>query len=350
MENTPLVTPVREAHRIDEIRLAAYLKAHLEDFAKPLLVRQFEGGQSNPTYLLDANGRQWVLRRKPPGTLLPSAHQVDREYRVMKALEGSEIPVPKMRLLCRDESVLGTMFFVMDHVPGRILRNLTMPDFQPAERRAIFSDMNRVLAALHTRDYRAIGLEDFGKTGSYYVRQISRWSRQYLAAQTETIKEMDLLMEHLPRLVPQTEAVGVIHGDFRLENLLIHPTEPRVVAVLDWELSTLGHPLGDLAYNCLGYHYQQAGSDRNLSEIAGPATGIPTEEEYLAWYCERTGRASIENWNFYLSFAVFRLASILQGVYQRGLQGNASSDTAIERGRLAPQAAEMAWNFIKNMV
>ena len=350
MKNTPIVTPVREAHRIDEARLADYLKEHLEDFTGPLVVRQFEGGQSNPTYLLESNGRKWVMRRKPPGQLLPSAHQVDREYRVMKALEGSEVPVPKMRLLCRDESIVGTVFFVMDHVPGRVLRNLTLPDFPPEQRRAIFSDMNRVLAALHTQDYRAIDLEDFGKTGSYYSRQISRWSRQYLAAQTAPIREMDLLMEHLPRLVPKTEAVGVIHGDYRLENLLIHPTEPRVVAVLDWELSTLGHPLGDLAYNCLGYHYQQDGSDSSLGDIAGPASGIPTEEEYLAWYCERTGRASIENWNFYLAFAVFRLASILQGVYKRGLQGNASSDTALERGRLAPMAAAMAWDFIKDLV
>ena len=350
MKNTPLVTPVREAHRIDETRLAEYLDGQLEGFTGPLVVRQFEGGQSNPTYLLEANHRKWVLRRKPPGPLLPSAHQVDREYRVMKALEGSEVPVPKMRLLCQDESIIGAVFFVMDHIPGRVLRNMTMPDFTPGERRAVFSDMNRVLAALHTRDYQAIGLEGFGKTGSYYDRQISRWSRQYLAAQTEPIKEMDLLMEHLPRLVPQTEAVGVIHGDYRLENLLIHPTEPRVVAVLDWELSTLGHPLGDLAYNCLGYHYRQPGTDCSLSDIAGKQTGIPTEEEYLGWYCERTGRASIENWNFYLSFAVFRLASILQGVLKRGLQGNASSDTALERGGLARQTAEMAWDFIKDQL
>ncbi|MFH1137127.1 MAG: phosphotransferase [Pseudomonadota bacterium] len=349
MDNAPILTPIKDAHRFDEKRLAEYLADNLAEFKGPLAITQFEGGQSNPTFLLEAAGRKWVLRRKPPGQLLPSAHQVDREYRVMKALEGTRVPVPKMLLLCRDETVMGSMFFVMEHIPGRVLRDSKLPGFSPEERRAVYRDMNQNLAELHNLDYKKLGLEDFGKPGNYYARQISRWSRQYLAARTDDIPEMDALMEHLPRAIPASDEAGVIHGDFRMENHLFHPTAAKSVAVLDWELSTLGHPLGDLAYHCMPYHAEMKDASGTLSDIAGPQTGLPTEKEYLAWYCERTGRAGIEHWNFYLAFALFRMAGILQGVYKRGLLGNASSAAALERGKHARLAAVTGWKLLQEM-
>jgi aminoglycoside phosphotransferase (APT) family kinase protein len=347
MKTEAKLTPVRDAHRFDEVALVEYLKVYLDDFCRPLTVLQFEHGQSNPTFLLTAGNKQYVLRKKPPGKLLPSAHQVDREYRVMKALAHTEVPVPIMYHLCEDETVMGTSFFVMEYVDGRLFRDLTLPGISPHERRAIYLEMIRVLAALHSVDYVALGLVDFGKPGNYFARQVGRWSKQYVASKTDHIPSMENLMNYLPQNVPQDDTTCIAHGDIRLENMLFHPSEPKMLALLDWELSTLGHPLGDLAYSCGPYHFSMAGN-RSLVGIAGSETGIPTESEFVEEYCRQTGRESIPNWNFYMAFAFFRLASILQGVYKRGLMGTASSTHALERGRLTRSTSDLAWSFIEN--
>jgi len=346
MKTEAKLTPVRSAHRFDEHALDIYLQNYFQGYRGPLSVRQFEGGQSNPTFLLTAaEGKKYVLRKKPPGKLLPSAHQVDREYRVMKALEKSDVPVPAMYLLCEDKNIIGTTFFVMEYVQGRILEDINLPDMTPAERRAIYFDMARVLAALHSVDYTALGLENYGKPGNYFIRQIGRWSKQYVAAKTDEIPSMERLMEYLPANVPADDTSCIVHGDYRMGNMLFHPTEPKVAALLDWELSTLGHPLGDLGYCCMFYHAGIAGRT-SVAGLAGPAGGIPTEKEFLAEYCRLSGRCSIPNWNFYLAFSFFRLASILQGVYKRGIMGNASSTEAVERGRMARDIADLAWALL----
>jgi aminoglycoside phosphotransferase (APT) family kinase protein len=346
MKTDAKLSAVREAHRFDENALNEYLKNNLEGYAGPLKVQQFEGGQSNPTFLLIAGGKEYVMRKKPPGKLLPSAHQVDREFRVMKALEQSDVPVPEMYLLCEDENIIGTTFFVMEHVQGRVLEDITLPGMTPEERHAIYFDMVRVLAALHSVDYVDLGLDNYGKPGNYFRRQIGRWSKQYVAAQTDEIESMERLMEYLPANVPADETSCIVHGDYRMGNMLLHPTKPKVVALLDWELSTLGHPLGDLGYSCMFYRSGIAGRI-SLDGLTGSKTGIPSEEEFLAEYCRLTGREGIPNWNFYLAFSFFRLASILQGVYKRGIMGNASSTEAIERGRLAREIADIAWKLIE---
>lgn len=336
---------VRANHRFDEAALERYLAAHVFDFRGPLTVRQFSGGQSNPTFMLEATGRRYVLRKKPPGQLLKSAHQVDREFRAMKALAATDVPVPRMHVLCEDESVIGTSFYVMDYLEGRIFRNPQLPDCTRSERVAIYDAMNDVLARLHRVDYAAIGLGDFGKPGNYFDRQIARWITQYQAAQTDPIPDMDWLIHWMPANIPPEDSVAIAHGDYRLENMIVHPTEPRILAVLDWELATIGHPLADLAYNCMGYHVMNP-SQGGLTDVDFEASGIPREADYLAAYRRRTGRTRIDNWNFYLSFAVFRLASIAQGVYKRGLDGNASSPEAAKRGNLtaflARHAVELA--------
>jgi aminoglycoside phosphotransferase (APT) family kinase protein len=309
-------------------------------------VQQFEGGQSNPTFLLSTGDKQYVLRKKPPGKLLPSAHMVEREYRIMKALEKTGVPVPRMHLLCEDDAVIGVTFFVMEYVRGRVLGDLTLPDMSVQERRAIYSDMIRVLATLHSVDYATLGLENYGKPGNYFERQIGRWSKQYVAAKTDEIPSMEKLMEYLPDNVPEDDTTCIVHGDFRMENMLFHPTEPKAVAVLDWELSTLGHPLGDLAYTCLPYHLPDPGR-LTLKGMVGSQTGIPTEEKFIEEYCRLTGRENIPQWNFYLAFSFFRLSSILQGVYKRGIMGNASSAEALERGRMARQIADIAWSLLE---
>jgi aminoglycoside phosphotransferase (APT) family kinase protein len=328
---------VRTAHRFDEAGLERYLTAALHGFRGPLTIRQFESGQSNPTFFLDAGSGTYVLRKKPPGRLLPSAHMVEREHRVMLALRDTDVPVAPMLHLCTDERIIGTPFFVMGYVAGRIFRQPTLPGVAPAERRAIFQSMIDVLARLHRVDHRAIGLADYGKPGNYYARQIARWSEQYVAAQTDDLAAMTALMQWLPAHVPAGDEVSLVHGDYRLENLIFHPTQPTIAAVVDWELSTLGHPLGDLAYNCLLYHLEP-----DLLGIHGaqPDTdGIPTEAEQVDTYCRLTGRDNIPDWNFYVAFSLFRLASILQGVYARGLQGNASSEQALQRGAAARRVA-----------
>jgi aminoglycoside phosphotransferase (APT) family kinase protein len=346
MKNQAKLTPVREALRFDEKALADYLTANLEGFRGPLKVAQFEGGQSNPTFLLHSGDLKHVLRKKPPGKLLPSAHQVEREYRVMQALQNTGVPVPKMLLLCEDDTLIGTPFFVMEYVPGRVLADLTLPGMNPQDRQAVYSDMVRVLAALHSVNYVKLGLEDYGKPGNYFSRQIGRWSKQYGAAKTDEIDSMEKLMQYLPANVPEDDASCIVHGDFRMENMLFHPTEPKVIALLDWELSTLGHPLGDLGYSCMPYHGGVAGK-LSLNGKVGPQTGIPTEAEFVAEYCRHTGREQIPNWNFYLAFSFFRLASILQGVYKRGIIGIASSSEALERGSLAREVADVAWSLIE---
>ena len=346
MKSDEKLIPVRNAHQFDEARLTEYLATHLEGFKGPLRVQQFEGGQSNPTFLLSTDDQQYVLRKKPPGKLLPSAHQVEREYRVMKALAKTDVPVPEMLLLCEDHAVIGTPFFIMEYVHGRILEDFTLPDQSPQERRAIYLDVVRVLAALHSVNYADLGLDDFGKPGNYFSRQIGRWSKQYVAAKTDEIVSMEKLMAYLPENVPDDDTSCIVHGDYRMGNMLFHPTEPRVVAMLDWELSTLGHPLGDLGYSCMPYHSGVAGPI-SLEGLAGPQSGIPTQTEFIAEYCRLTGRESIPNLNFYLAFSFFRLASIIQGVYKRGIMGNASSTEALEKGRMARQIADIAWALLE---
>lgn len=335
-------TAIRKGHQLDEARLAAYLADHLEGFRGPLDIRQFEGGQSNPTYFLHTSDRDYVLRKKPPGELLPSAHAVDREYRVMTALRSSAVPVPVTRLMCEDAQIIGTPFFVMDCVAGRVFRQPHLPGVTASDRARMYEHMAEVLATLHRVDVSSLGLSDYGKPGNYYARQIGRWSQQYVAAKTDEIPEMDRLMEWLPTHIPPGDEAGIVHGDYRVENLIFHPTEPRIVAVVDWELSTLGHPLADVAYNCLTYHLPPEALGL-VERSDDDRTGMPNEQEYVAMYCRHAGRSSIPQWNFYLAFSMFRLASILQGVYTRGLQGNAASEFALQRGKAARVIAEIAW-------
>jgi aminoglycoside phosphotransferase (APT) family kinase protein len=343
---------VAPALAFDVAALGNYLRGHLPEAKGPWQVAQFKGGQSNPTYLLNAaDGRRFVLRRKPPGKLLPSAHAVDREFRVMQALGQADFPVPRMRLLCLDESVIGTPFYVMDFVEGRILWDPLLPGMQPVERAAIFDAMNRTIAALHSIDYAAIGLGDYGKPGQYIARQVARWTQQYRASETERIVAMDQLIDWLPQHVPLGDETSVVHGDYRLDNVVFHSTEPRILAVLDWELSTLGHPLADFAYHCMAWRLEP-GQFRGLVGGDLKALGIPSEADYVARYCERTGRAPVAaaDWEFYAAFNLFRLAAILQGVLARALQGNASSAQALEAGRRARPLAEAAWAQVERLL
>ncbi|SLN33028.1 phosphotransferase [Oceanibacterium hippocampi] len=336
---------VRDQHAFDEKALEAYLAKRLPGFEGPLTVQQFKGGQSNPSYKLVTPKRAYVLRRKPPGELLPSAHAVDREYRVISALADTDVPVPKAHLLWEDSDVIGTAFYVMDFVAGRILWDPQLPGIDPAERAAIFDAENAVMAALHQVDYQAVGLGDFGKTGNYLARQINRWSKQYKASETETIEAMDNLIAWLPENIPPGDETTLVHGDYRLDNMVLHPTEPKVLAVLDWELSTLGHPLADFTYHCMIW---RLGPDvfRGLGGVDVKALGIPTEAEYVAAYCRRTGRERIEHFDFYMAYNMFRLAGILQGIMGRVVAGTAASAQALESGRRARPLAELAWQEV----
>ena len=314
------LTPVRPVHAFDEGRLADYMKANVEGYRGPIRVLQFEGGQSNPTFhVADGGGRMYVLRKKPPGKLLPSAHQVDREYRVIKALaDHTDVPVPKPYALCSDDSVIGTAFYVMQFLPGRILADPKMPGISPADRGRIFDSMNDVLARIHNVDYRAVGLGDYGREGQYIQRQLARWSSQYDLARTEHIESMEALKQWLPANIPPGDETRINHGDYRLGNTIVHPTEPRIIAVLDWELSTLGHPLADLGYNCMMYHFGEGfGASGGYAGMDLKAFGILDEGEYLAAYARRTKRKEVPSWSFYLAFSLFRLASISQGAIQR---------------------------------
>ncbi len=333
---------VREQHRFDVAALRAYMEAHVEGFSGALEVAQFKGGQSCPTYRLSAGGRDYVLRRKPPGKLLPSAHAVEREYRVIAALKDSEVPVARTYALCEDEGVVGTPFYIMDFADGRIFWDPTLPDLEPTERAAVFDAMNRIIAALHSVDHEAVGLGDFGRPGNYFARQIGRWSKQYVASETESIPAMDRLMEWLPENIPEGDETTLVHGDYRLDNMVFDAEEPRVLAVLDWELSTLGHPLGDFSYNCMVYRFKPE-QFNGLAGLDLAALGIPSEDDYIAAYCRRTGREGIAHWDFYMAYNMFRIAAILQGIMGRFVDGTASSAHAAERGKQVRPLAEMAW-------
>jgi len=334
--------------RLDTSLLGSYLEQHIPGFHGPVSAEKFAGGQSNPTFRLTAGDRSYVLRRKPPGELLKSAHAVDREYRVISALWDTPVPVPRTYVLCEDESIIGSMFYVMEYMEGRILWDPALPEAaHNAERTAIYDSMNETLAALHNVDVAAVGLTDYGRPGNYFERQLGRWTKQYRASETQHIEAMERLIVWLNRRMPPDDgAVSLVHGDYRLDNLMFHATEPRVVAVLDWELSTLGHPLADLANQCMAWRLPREGSLKGLAGIDRQALGIPTDEEYIARYCQRTGRERIDNWNFYLVFSLFRLAAILQGIVKRAEIGTASSTEADARGGMVVPLAEMALELI----
>ncbi|KYF56931.1 aminoglycoside phosphotransferase [Sorangium cellulosum] len=339
----------REAHRLDEAALGRWLAEHVEGCAGgAVTVAQFKGGQSNPTYWVgvaggDGGDLELVVRKKPPGQLLPSAHAVEREYRVMRALRDTEVPVPDALALCEDASVLGTPFFVMRYAAGRILWDPTLPEVATAgERRAIYADYIRVLAALHRVDYAAVGLADYGKVGGFVARQVDRWSKQYQASRTGEVPAMEALMRWLAANVPANDETTLVHGDYRIDNMVFSPGPPhKAIATLDWELSTLGHPVSDLAYACMGYRINLPGRG-GLAGVDVASLGIPTEEEMVASYCELSGRDGIASWPYFMAFGVFRLAAIAQGVYRRSLQGNASSEDAGRYGAAVTVLSELA--------
>jgi aminoglycoside phosphotransferase (APT) family kinase protein len=337
---------VREAHRFDEARLADYLREHITEFAGDIDVRQFAAGQSNPTYQITSGGRKYVLRKKPPGNLLPSAHAVDREFRIISALAESDVPVPRALHLCQDPDIIGTDFFVMEMVEGRVFHDPGLPGMTPAERTTYFDDFARVLATLHSVDYVAAGLEDFGRASGYLERQVSRWSKQYDASKTEEIPSMDRIMAWLPENLPADQSVSIVHGDYRPGNTITHPTEPRIAALLDWELSTIGHPLADLGYCCASYHGEVL-SVGEFSSLDHEAMGIPSEKEFVERYCHYAGRDQIEDFHYYVIFSLFRSTAIIQGVYKRGLDGNASSEDALNYGELAKGRADAAWKLVE---
>jgi aminoglycoside phosphotransferase (APT) family kinase protein len=349
--------PVADGQAFDVAALQDWLTGRLPGFSGPLTVRQFKGGQSNPTYQLVTPGGVYVMRAKPgpAAKLLPSAHAIEREFRVMQALATTDVPVAQMHLLCTDESVIGRAFYVMEHVAGRVLWDQTLPDFDPAGRAAIYDEMNRVMAALHRVDPVAIGLGDYGRPGSYFERQTARWSKQYLASVTEPIPEMDRLIDwlpaHLPAYARDDTQVSIAHGDYRLDNLMFHPTEPRVLAVLDWELSTLGHPIADFSYHGMAWHIPP-GTFRGIGGVDLAALGIPSEAEYVRRYLSRVsaGRegglafeALMPDWDYYLAYNMFRIAAILQGIARRVVDGTASSAQARQAGAGARPMAELAW-------
>ena len=329
-------------------RLEPWLVGHVAGFRGPLAAERFAGGQSNPSYRLDAASGAYVLRRKPPGALLPSAHAVDREFRVMRALAGTAVPVPRVHALCEDDQVIGSAFYVMEFLDGRIFWDPRLPDLAPAERAAMFDSMNAVIAALHSVDYAAVGLGDFGRPGNYMARQIARWSRQYRASETQPIAAMDRLIEWLPLHLPPESAPAIVHGDYRMDNLVFHPKEPRVIGVLDWELSTIGDPLADFAYHAMSWRVTPE-LFRGLAGIDFAAAGIPDEAAYVAAYCRRAGRAAIPAWEFYMVYSLFRIAAILQGIAKRAIDGTAAGADAAAQGRLARPLAEQAWELAQQL-
>jgi aminoglycoside phosphotransferase (APT) family kinase protein len=345
-ENPGTALAVAERHRFDPDALAGFMRERVPGFRGPVSIAQFAGGQSNPTFRISAGGQHYVVRAKPgpAAKLLPSAHAVEREFRVISALRGAGIPVPDALGLCEDESVIGRTFYVMEYVDGRVFWDQSLPGMTPAERGAIYDEMNRVIAALHAVDPVAVGLADYGRPGNYLARQIARWARQYEASRTEEIAAMDRLIAWLPTHVPAAEETTVVHGDYRLDNLVFHPTEPRILAVLDWELSTLGDPLADFAYHCLSWHIAPA-QFRGIGGLDLAALGIPREADYVAAYCRRTGREGIADWAFYLAYNLFRLAAILQGIAKRALDGTASSAEAADAGARARPLAELGWRY-----
>jgi aminoglycoside phosphotransferase (APT) family kinase protein len=343
--------PVSERAKFDVGALQAYLRQHVAGFAGDLTVEQFKGGQSNPTFkLTTATGQRYVLRTKPApaAKLLPSAHAIEREFRVMDALHHAGFPAAKQYALCTDEAVIGRAFYLMEFVDGRVLWDQAMPGMSPTDRAAHYDEMNRVIAQLHTIDYAAIGLADYGKPGNYFARQIDRWTKQYQAAETEPIAAMDALIAWLPNNIPAGDVTRIVHGDYRLDNMIFHPTEPRVLAVLDWELSTLGHPLADFSYHCMSWHIAP-GQFRGIGGLDWKALGIPSEEDYIAKYCERTGQSiRPEDFRFYLAYNMFRMAGILQGIMKRYVDGTAASEQALKAGRSARPMAELGWSYVND--
>ena len=345
---------VSEQHAFDTAALTAWMGQHVEGFAGPVQVEMFKGGQSNPTYKLVTPGKSYVMRAKPGpvAKLLPSAHAIEREYRVMKGLAGTDVPVPHMYALCEDESVIGRAFYIMEFLEGRVLWDQSLPGMTPEQRAEIYDEMNRVIAALHNVKFAERGLATYGKSGNYFERQIGRWSKQYVASVTQPIPEMDKLMEWLPANMPASakdeSRVSIVHGDYRLDNLMFHPTEPRVIAVLDWELSTLGHPLADFSYHCMSWHIPVA-LGRGIAGLDIATLGIPAEEDYIQRYCDRTDIKDVatlkRDWNFYLAYNMFRIAAILQGIAKRVEDGTASSAQAKASGDTARPMAELAWSF-----
>jgi aminoglycoside phosphotransferase (APT) family kinase protein len=341
-------------HAFDLGALGAYLSQHLEGFKGPLTAELFKGGQSNPTYKLVTPGKAYVMRAKPGpvAKLLPSAHAVEREFKVMQGLYGTDVPVAKMHCLCEDESIIGRAFYVMEFVEGRVLWDQSLPGMTNAQRGEIYDETNRVIAALHKVPFAERGLADYGKPGNYFERQIGRWSKQYAASLTQPIPEMDSLIAWLPKNIPDSarddSMVSIVHGDYRLDNLMFHPTEPRVLAVLDWELSTLGHPLADFSYHCMAWHIPP-GAFRGIGGLDLPSLGIPSEADYISLYCERTGittpQALKADWNFYMAYNMFRIAAILQGIAKRVEDGTASSAQAVASAAGAKPLSKMAWQF-----
>lgn len=336
---------VLEQHVFDLGHLQEYMQAHVEGFKGDLAVQEFKGGQSNPTYFMEAGGNRYVMRRKPPGTLLKSAHAVDREYRVITALQGTGVPVPKTYCLCTDEDVIGTWFFIMDYVDGRVVWDTPMPDDEPAMRRGVYDSMCKALAALHNVDYKAVGLQDFGREGEYVQRQVHRWIKQYKLSETEHIQEFENLIEWVPAHFPDGDETTIIHGDFRLDNAIIHRTKPRVLAMIDWELSTLGHPLADFNYHCLQWYLPEGFMEiKNLS-----AYGLPTLREHIDNYCRLTKRDHIPNWDFYSVYNMFRLAAICQGIAGRIRDGTAASKTALDSAARVRPLSEGAWAIVEKI-
>jgi aminoglycoside phosphotransferase (APT) family kinase protein len=346
--------PVSEQHAFDVDLLRAWLEDNLPGFSGPLGVEMFKGGQSNPTYKLITPHTNYVMRAKPgpAAKLLPSAHAIEREYTVMRGLQDTDVPVPHMLCLCEDESVIGRAFYVMEFMQGRVLWDQALPGMDRTQRKAIYNEMNRVIAALHTVNVAAQGLQSYGKPGNYFERQIGRWSKQYVASITQPIAEMDRLMEWLPANIPamarNDSMVSVVHGDYRLDNLMFDEKREQVIAVLDWELSTLGHPLADFSYHCMTWNIPP-GAFRGIAGLELESLGIPGQDEYIHWYCERTGLVTPEqlkaDWNFYMAYNMFRIAAILQGIAKRVEAGTASSAQAVSSAAGARPLAQLAWTF-----
>src|SRR3990167_85062 len=341
---------VQEKHRFDEQSLGRFMATHVDGFVPPVRAEQFRGGQSNPTYrLTDGAGRHYVLRRKPPGKLLPSAHAVDREFRVISALNTTDVPTPRAHALCEDEGVVGTAFYIMEYCDGRVLWDPLLPEVPKVGRLAIYRAKFETLARLHAVDPAAVGLADFGRPGSYVARQISRWGKQYKASETESIEAMEKLLEWLPAHLPSQDETGLVHGDYRLDNMVFHTTEPRVLGIIDWEISTLGDPLAELSYLCMLWR-----TPRDWGGLAGhdlEALGLPTEREMVVYYCGLSKRAVPDPplWDFYMAYNLFRVSCIRQGVYARALDGTASNIRAAESGKLVRPAAELGWKIVESI-
>ncbi len=346
--SSPTLIEPLPAHRLDEALLFDYLQAHMDGFEGKARLRQFQGGQSNPTYLIETDTEKFVLRKKPPGALLPSAHQIDREYRIQKALAG-RIPVARMDHYCTDTAVIGTEFYVMEFLQGRVFSDVMMSELTPAERGQIQAHLFETIGKLHAVDFADLGLSDYGKPSHYIARQIDRWKRQYEASMTEELPAMNALIAWLSQNIPPEQTTSIVHGDFRLGNMMVHPTEPRIIAVLDWELSTLGHPLADLAYCCMPYH-MPLNAGPAYAGYAGTdlaAHGLRPEAEVLELYCKQTGRAGIDNWNFYVGFSLFRSAAIAEGVYARALAGNAADGRGLKFHEMTKLASRVGWEIVQ---